>query len=225
MITASANKIITVDGPSGVGKGTLCARLSAHYGYHFLDSGALYRVLGLACHRASLAFDGDEAIALARRLPVQFIDGKVLLNQEDVSIDIRNETAASYASQVAVVTEVRHALLAFQRDYAQAPGLVADGRDMGTIVFPHAPAKLFLDASAEVRANRRAKQLKNQGLDVNIDNLILEIKERDDRDRNRATAPMVPADDALCLDTSDLSPETVFEQALAWINPRLGSGA
>lgn len=225
MITASANKIITVDGPSGVGKGTLCARLSAHYGYHFLDSGALYRVLGLACHRASLAFDGDEAIALARRLPVQFIDGKVLLNQEDISIDIRNETAASYASQVAVVTEVRHALLAFQRDYAQAPGLVADGRDMGTIVFPHAPAKLFLDASAEVRANRRAKQLKNQGLDVNIDNLILEIKERDDRDRNRATAPMVPADDALCLDTSDLSPETVFEQALAWINPRLGSGA
>ena len=213
--------IITVDGPSGVGKGTLCARLSTHFGYHFLDSGALYRVLGLACHQGAIAFNSPEAIHLARHLPVSFKDGKVWLSADDVSLEIRNETTASYASQVAVVPEVRAALLDFQRDYAQAPGLVADGRDMGTVVFPSAPAKLFLEASAEVRAIRRAKQLKIQGLDVNMENLIREIKERDDRDRNRTVAPMLPADDALVLDTSDLSPDTVFEQALSWINSRL----
>lgn len=213
--------IITVDGPSGVGKGTLCARLSAHFGYHFLDSGALYRVLGLACHQGRIAFNSSQAIQLARHLPVSFHDGKVWLEAQDVSLDIRNETTASYASQVAVVPDIRAALLDFQREYAKAPGLVADGRDMGTVVFPQASAKLFLEASAEVRAIRRAKQLKIQGLDVNMDNLIQEIKERDDRDRNRTVAPMLPADDALILDTSNLSPDTVFEQALAWINPRL----
>ncbi len=213
--------IITVDGPSGVGKGTLCARLSAHYGYHFLDSGALYRVLGLACHQADIGFDSDAAIALARRLPVQFLSGKIYLEQQDVTDSIRTETTASYASQVAVVPEVRQALLAFQQDYARSPGLVADGRDMGTIVFPQAQAKLFLEASAEVRANRRAKQLKNQGIDVKIEQLIQEIQERDDRDKHRQIAPMVAASDALVLDTSHLSPDTVFDQALAWINLRL----
>jgi cytidylate kinase len=185
--------IIAVDGPSGVGKGTLCARLSAHYGYHFLDSGALYRVLGLAAQQQSLALDSDALVDLARHLPVHFVNGQILLETQNVTETIRTETVAALASQVAAIPAVRAALLAFQQDYAQAPGLVADGRDMGTVVFTDAPAKLFLEASAHVRAERRVKQLKNQGLDANIDQITQEIKERDDRDRNRPVAPLIAA--------------------------------
>ena len=144
--------------------------------------------------------------------------GKILLETDDVTDVIRTETVAALASQVAVIESVRSALLAFQQDFAQAPGLVADGRDMGTVVFPQATAKLFLDASAEVRAYRRVKQLKNQGLDANIDQITKEIRERDERDRNRVVAPLKAADDALVIDTSDLSPEQVFNQAVAWID-------
>lgn len=210
--------VVTVDGPSGVGKGTLCARLAEHYGYHFLDSGALYRVLGLAaCQRGIL--DNPVALTdLARHLPVRFVEGKILLETQDVSDTIRTETVAALASQVAVIETVRAALLAFQQDFAKAPGLVADGRDMGTVVFPQACAKLFLDASAEVRADRRVKQLKNQGLDANIDQITKEIRERDERDRNRAVAPLKAADDALVVDTSNLSLEQVFTQAVAWVD-------
>lgn len=210
--------VVTVDGPSGVGKGTLCARLAEHYGYHFLDSGALYRVLGLAARQRGILDNGVALTELARHLPVSFVQGKILLETTDVSDTIRTETVAALASQVAVVESVRAALLAFQQDFAQAPGLIADGRDMGTVVFPSATAKLFLDASAEVRADRRVKQLKNQGLDANIDRITEEIRERDERDRNRPIAPLKVAEDALVIDTSNLSPDQVFNQATAWIN-------
>ncbi len=212
--------IITVDGPSGVGKGTLCARLSAHYGFHFLDSGALYRVLGLAANQQQLALDSKALIQLARHLPVHFVNGQILLETQNVTETIRTETVAALASQVAAIPAVRAALLAFQQDYAQAPGLVADGRDMGTVVFADAPAKLFLEASAHVRAERRVKQLKNQGLDANIDRITQEIKERDDRDRNRSVAPLIAAADALVIDTSHLTADDVFNQAVAWIDNR-----
>ncbi|MBP7900454.1 MAG: (d)CMP kinase [Gammaproteobacteria bacterium] len=210
--------VVTVDGPSGVGKGTLCARLAEHYGYHFLDSGALYRVLGLAARQRDILDNPVALTDLARHLPVRFTEGKILLETQDVSDTIRTETVAALASQVAVIETVRAALLAFQQDFAQAPGLVADGRDMGTVVFPQACAKLFLDASAEVRADRRVKQLKNQGLDANIDQITKEIRERDERDRNRAVAPLKAAGDALVIDTSNLSPEQVFTQAIAWVD-------
>lgn len=215
--------VVTVDGPSGVGKGTLCARLAEHYGFHFLDSGALYRVLGLAARQRGILDNFVALTELARHLPVSFVQGKILLAQTDVSETIRTETVAALASQVAVIESVRSALLAFQQDFAQAPGLIADGRDMGTVVFPNAMAKLFLDASAEVRADRRVKQLKNQGLDANIDQITQEIRERDDRDRNRAVAPLKAANDALVIDTSNLSPDQVFNQAVAWINQQSSS--
>jgi CMP/dCMP kinase len=214
----SSDVVVTVDGPSGVGKGTLCARLAAHYGFHFLDSGALYRVLGLAARQRGLLDNPVALTDLARHLPVRFAQGKILLETNDVTDVIRTETVAALASQVAVIESVRSALLAFQQDFAQAPGLVADGRDMGTVVFPQATAKLFLDANAEVRADRRVKQLKNQGLDANIDQITKEIRERDERDRNRVVAPLKAAVDALVIDTSDLSPDDVFNQAVAWIN-------
>lgn len=215
--------VVTVDGPSGVGKGTLCARLAEHYGFHFLDSGALYRVLGLAARQRGILNNPVALTDLARHLPVRFVQGKILLETDDVTDVIRTETVAALASQVAVIESVRAALLAFQQDFAQAPGLIADGRDMGTVVFPNAIAKLFLDASAEVRADRRVKQLKNQGLDASIDQITQEIRERDDRDRNRAVAPLKAADDALVIDTSNLSPDQVFNQAVAWINQQSSS--
>jgi len=210
--------VVTVDGPSGVGKGTLCARLAAHYGYNFLDSGALYRVLGLAAEHKGILDNSAALTDLARHLPVRFSEGKIFLESEEVTDKIRTETVAALASQVAVIEPVRAALLAFQQAYAQHPGLIADGRDMGTVVFQQAAAKLFLDASAVVRAERRVKQLKNQGLDANIDQITKEIRERDERDRNRAIAPLKAAEDALVIDTSNLSPDQVFNQAVAWID-------
>jgi cytidylate kinase len=151
---------------------------------------------------------------------VRFVDSKIWLETQDVTDTIRTETVAALASQVAAIPAVRAALLVFQQDYAQAPGLVADGRDMGTVVFIDASAKLFLEASAQVRAERRVKQLKNQGLDANIDRITQEIKERDDRDRNRSVAPLIAAADALVIDTSHLTADDVFNQAVAWIDNR-----
>lgn len=213
--------VVTVDGPSGVGKGTLCARLATHFGFHFLDSGALYRVLGLAAEQRGILEDESALTQLARHLPVRFSQGRIFLETQDVSELIRNESVAALASKVAVIESVRAALLAFQQAFAQQPGLVADGRDMGTIVFPNANAKLFLDATPEVRAERRIKQLKNQGLDANIVQITKDIRERDERDRNRSVAPLKAADDALVIDTSFLSPDDVFIQAVAWIEKQL----
>ena len=207
--------ILTIDGPSGSGKGTVAAWVAEVLGWHLLDSGALYRLTGYAAHKAGVDLADPAAVApIARNLQVNFGDGKIFLDGEDVSLAIRTETAGNNASKVAAVPEVRAALLDWQRDYAKAAGLVADGRDMGTVVFPRAKAKIFLDASAEERARRRYKQLKDKGIDVNLFGLITEIEERDHRDRNRSVAPLVPAEDALVIDSTDMNVDTVVERVL-----------
>jgi cytidylate kinase len=198
--------VITIDGPSGSGKGTIASLLAERLGWHFLDSGALYRVLGLAAVRQGVGLDRAASLAeLARALAVEFVDDRVLLAGEDVSLVIRSEQAAAAASQVAALPTVREALLGWQRRFSRPPGLVADGRDMGTVVFPDAALKVFLTASAEERARRRHNQLKEKGLDVNFTDLLAEIEERDERDRSRAVAPLRAADGALEMDTTTLS--------------------
>jgi cytidylate kinase len=191
-------------------------------GYHLLDSGALYRLTALAAVQQGVAFN-DEAglVRVAAGLDVSFRPTppgepvKVILAGEDVTSDIRTETCGDNASQVAVIQPVRDALLQRQRDFHRAPGLVADGRDMGTVVFPDAPVKIFLTASAEERANRRYKQLKGAGVDVNIDALLEEIRVRDERDMNRSAAPLKPADDAQVIDSTGLSIEEVLARCVA----------
>ncbi|MDX1301994.1 (d)CMP kinase [Photobacterium sp.] len=218
--------VITVDGPSGAGKGTLCMLLAEKLGWNLLDSGAIYRVLALAAihHGVDIASE-DALVPLAAHLDVQFIaEGelvKVILEGEDVSNTLRTEEVGNTASKVAALPRVREALLRRQRAFSHPPGLVADGRDMGTVVFPSAEVKFFLDASAEERANRRMNQLQQKGLDVNFDSLLSEIQERDERDRNRSVSPLRPADDALVLDSTDMSIEQVTAQALAYIEQKI----
>ncbi len=208
-------RVITIDGPSGTGKGTIADLLARRLGWHCLDSGALYRVLGLAAGRQGLDLDdGDAIAALAAELPVDFEGGRVLLAGEDVSDAIRSESAGMAASRVAAHPPVRAALLDWQHRHARSPGLVADGRDMGTVVFPQAPLKVFLDASAEERAVRRYKQLKEKGLDANLASLVSDIRERDSRDRNRSVAPLRPAQDALIVDSTRLSIDEVLDRVL-----------
>ncbi|MFC0322516.1 (d)CMP kinase [Gallibacterium melopsittaci] len=218
--------IITIDGPSGVGKGTLCQALTKHFGFHLLDSGAIYRILGLAAWQHQLDFNNEEALTkLAQTIQIHFVPDengvRTLLDQQDVSDTIRTQQVAEYASKIAVFPQVRAALLQKQRDFAIAPGLIADGRDMGTIVFPQADIKFFLDATAEERAKRRLKQLQEKGINGNFAQILSEIQERDYRDRNRAVAPLVPADDAILLDSSSLSIKEVFSLALQHIRQRL----
>ncbi len=206
---------MTIDGPSGSGKGTVAARVTQALGWHILDSGALYRLVGLAAQRAGVDLCDTTAVAeTARTLTAKFVDGKIFLDGEDVSLAIRTETAGNNASKVAAIPEVRSALLDWQRNYARLPGLVADGRDMGTVVFPDAGVKIFLDASADERARRRYKQLKDKGIDVNLLGLIAEIEERDHRDRNRSVAPLVPAQDAQIIDSTQLDVDTVVDRVL-----------
>jgi cytidylate kinase len=207
--------IITIDGPSGSGKGTVAGLLAERLGWRVLDSGALYRLVGLAVERAGIDFENADKISeIARNLDVRFEAGKVSMAGEDVSLAIRSERAGNNASKVAALPAVRQALLDWQRAQAGAPGLVADGRDMGTVVFPQAPVKIFLDASAEERAKRRYKQLMEKGLTANLANLTAEIRERDERDRNRAVAPLRPAEDAVVIDSTSLSIEAVLECVL-----------
>ncbi|OED77124.1 cytidylate kinase [Vibrio cyclitrophicus ZF65] len=222
----SQSPVITVDGPSGAGKGTLCMLLADKLGFHLLDSGAIYRVLALAAiHHGVDTESEDVLVPLATHLDVQFIaEGdlvKVILEGEDVSGELRKEDTGMAASKVAALPRVREALLRRQRAFNAAPGLVADGRDMGTVVFPEAEAKIFLDASAEERASRRLKQLQQKGLDVKFDDLLSEIQERDDRDRNRPVAPLRPAEDALVLDSTSMNIEQVVEKALHYIESKL----
>ncbi|MGD2117314.1 MAG: (d)CMP kinase [Chromatiales bacterium] len=207
--------ILTIDGPSGSGKGTIAAKVARQLGWHILDSGALYRLVGLSVERAGISIDQSDKIAeIASSMNVVFDAGKVLLDGEDVSLAIRSEKAGNMASKVAAIPQVRAALLQWQRDFVSPPGLVADGRDMGTVVFPQAGAKIFLDASAKERAKRRYKQLIEKGLSANLGDLISEIQERDDRDRNRSTAPLRAAEDALVIDSSSMSIEEVKNTVL-----------
>ena len=218
--------IITVDGPSGAGKGTLCYALAEKLGFVLLDSGAIYRVTALAALKSAVKLDDELALAtLARNLDIQFIpkngEVEIILNNENVSGQIRTQDVADAASKIAVFPQVRAALLQLQQDFAKTDkGLIADGRDMGTVVFPNAEVKLFLDASAEERAKRRFKQLQSKGINGNFDQILAEIKERDFRDRNRPVAPLKPADDALLLDSTELSIEEVIAQALQFIESK-----
>ncbi|WGE68355.1 (d)CMP kinase [Actinobacillus equuli subsp. haemolyticus] len=217
-----SNFIITVDGPSGAGKGTLCHALAEKLGFDFLDSGAIYRITALAALKAGVALDDEERVAeVGRHLNVKFTpkngEIKVILDGENVGDQIRTAEAGQNASKVAVFPKVRDALLQRQRDFSSPNGLIADGRDMGTVVFPEAQVKLFLDASAEERTKRRVKQLQEKGFNANFEEILAEIKERDFRDRNRPVAPLVPAKDALLLDSTTLSIEEVIAQALEHI--------
>lgn len=212
--------VITVDGPSGSGKGTICQMLAGRLGFHFLDSGALYRLLGLAARRHAVALNDEEAITqLAAHLDVRFEaqgsgETRVLLEGEVVTSEIRTEEAGADASLVAAIPSVREALLQRQRAFAKAPGLVADGRDMGTVVFPEAQAKVFLDASAEVRAERRYNQLIEKGESVTLGALVEQVRARDERDRQRSVSPLVPAEDAEVVDSSDMSIEKVLQTVM-----------
>src|SRR5574344_1471651 len=219
--------VIAVDGPGGAGKGELTHRLAEALDFDLLDSGAIYRVLGYAVRKAGLAlFDEDSVVQEAKLLNLSFEcmdDGvHVLLGGEDVSSRIRTEEAGNNASKVAAYPSVRQALLQRQREFLRDPGLVADGRDMGTVVFPRAQVKIFLDASAEVRAKRRCLQLEAKGKTVNYEEVLKEIQERDDRDRNRPVAPLKPADDAFILDSSDMNIEEVYKAAVDYIVKKTG---
>ncbi|OON40858.1 cytidylate kinase [Izhakiella australiensis] len=222
----STTPVITIDGPSGAGKGTLCKAMAEALSWHLLDSGAIYRVLALAAlhHHIDISVE-DALVPVAAHLDVRFVvndgDTRVILEGEDVTSEIRSQEVSNTASKVAVFPRVREALLRRQRAFREAPGLIADGRDMGTVVFPDAPVKIFLDASSEERARRRMLQLQEKGFSVNFERLLAEIKERDDRDRNRAIAPLVPATDALVLDSTSMSIERVIENALNYAREKL----
>ncbi|TCB77505.1 (d)CMP kinase [Acinetobacter sp. ANC 4173] len=222
-------KIITIDGPSGSGKGTLAAKLAAHYQFHLLDSGAIYRLLGLSLHKQNLLEEIDSQIdrcaEIATNLDIQFVttpnETQILLDGEDVTQTIRTERVGEFASKVAAIPALRTALFERQRAFAQAPGLVADGRDMATSIFPEAPAKIYLTASAQSRAERRVKQLQGMGLDVKINDILANIEARDKRDMEREVAPLRPAVDALIIDSSELSINEVFNLMTQYIDKQL----
>lgn len=210
--------VIAIDGPSGSGKGTIATRLAAAFGWRLLDSGALYRIVGLAALESGFDLaspDEERLVALVGRLQIQFtLDGRVLLDGDDITQPIRLPEVADAASRVARIGAVREALLTLQHGARVDPGLVADGRDMGTVVFPDATLKIFLDASVEERAQRRYAQLKEQGADVSLPDLFSSLRERDERDRNRSVSPLVPAPDAVLIDSTAMSIEQVFERVL-----------
>ena len=214
--------VICVDGPSGSGKGTLAQRLASHLGFHLLDSGALYRIVGFAALDQGVAWDDEPSVTqIARDLDVSFVTTElgVRVNYcgRDVTEPVRSVRGGEGASAVAAIPSVRDALLTRQRELAMAPGLVADGRDMGTVVFPDAPVKIFLEASALARAQRRQSQLQLQGEDVSLPRLLQAIEARDTRDRTRSVSPLVPADDAVIVDSTDLTANAVFERVMSHV--------
>jgi cytidylate kinase len=219
--------VIAIDGPSGSGKGTVSRRVAAALGFHFLDSGALYRLVALAGLRAGLdAQDSAGHARIAEQMDVEFgrdsaADERILLDGMDVSGELRSEAAASAASRVAAMPAVRSALFARQRQFARMPGLVADGRDMGSVVFPDSPLKIFLTATPAERARRRHKQLKEKGLDVSLAALSRDIAERDERDASRPVAPLKAAADAVHLDSTGLTVDAVVAQILRLADERL----
>ncbi|WP_020209508.1 (d)CMP kinase [Gilvimarinus chinensis] len=217
--------IVTIDGPSGAGKGTLSQLLAQELGANLLDSGALYRLVALHSFQQGIAITDVASLSeCARSLPVQFRHSEagisILLNDEDVSLAIRDEAVGMRASKVAALPEVRQALLLRQRQFAESGPLVADGRDMGTTIFPEADWKFFLTASAEARAHRRFKQLQDRGEEVDINRLIADIKIRDDQDQNRASSPLRPAKDAILIDSTSLGIEEVLASMLDYIQQK-----
>jgi cytidylate kinase len=221
-VTSGVVPVVTIDGPSGSGKGTIGRLLAQRLQWHYLDSGALYRLVALAALQRHLDLANAPAVAAAAAgLNVRFTTGatgeRVLLDGVDVAAELRTERAGDAASKVAILPEVRAALLQRQRDFAVPPGLVADGRDMGTVVFPAAILKVVLTASAEARAMRRHKQLKEKGIDVSLPDLSWDIAQRDARDANRTVAPFRPAPDAQVIDSTSLTPEEVVAHILHWL--------
>jgi len=223
--------VITIDGPSGSGKGAITHRLAEALGFHILDSGALYRLIGLAARRRNIALDAEDALVkLALELEIAFQPTsdpeepiEILLFGERVTRDLRTNEAGTDASKVAPIEAVREAIKDLQQDFRKAPGLIADGRDMGTVVFVDADAKIYLTASAETRAERRYKQLKDKGIDVSLHALFISIQERDERDMNREVAPLIPAADARVIDSTKMDIDQVFNDALAFVRERLAN--
>ncbi len=225
MNTQTGIPVVTIDGPSGVGKGTISLRVAEQIGWHILDSGSLYRLTALKAKQSGISPENEDKIAeLARNLSVEYRQQgdslQILLDGEVVGDTIRTEEIGNLASQIAAIPTVREALLQRQRDFARPPGLVADGRDMGTVVFPEAGAKIFLTASAEERAKRRYKQLIEKGIDANLHDLVIELTERDERDAKRRVAPLVAADDAVTIDTTQLTIDEVTEQVMQLLRAR-----
>jgi cytidylate kinase len=207
--------IITIDGPTASGKGTVAQLVAQALNFHYLDSGALYRLTALSAIRKNIALNDEAAIAaVAAALPCRFTGEQIWLDQEDVSKAIRAEEISQAASKIAVLPKVRKALFQFQQDFLREPGLVTDGRDMGTVVFPHAALKIFLTASVPARAERRFKQLISKGFSATIEDLLQDLTERDERDRNRLAAPLKPALGAYLLDTSDMTADDAVSEVL-----------
>ena len=218
--------IITIDGPSGTGKGTLCYRLAHQLGWHALDSGAIYRVLAYAVREKNiLQEDVHRMVELARTLDLRFAyDDRpyVFYEGKDIAMEIRSEICGQDASKIAAIHEIREALLARQRAFATLPGLVTDGRDMGTVVFPEAALKIYLDASVEERAKRRYLELKKKGIDVSLAGVVIELEQRDLRDSGRLSSPLKPAVDAIHVNTTGLTIAQVFESVLELVRQKFG---
>lgn len=207
--------VIAIDGPSASGKGTVAQLVAEKLGYHYLDSGALYRIVALAAHQEEISWDEENDIAeLVPRLDIRFKDGEIFLDDQNISEDIRTEFMGQGASQVAAHPKVRAALTNLQHSFRKAPGLVADGRDMATVIFPDANAKIFLTASAEVRADRRYQQIIKKGIAADYEAILKDLQDRDARDRQRSVAPLQQAKDAALLDTSHLNIEQAVNKAL-----------
>ena len=213
--------VITIDGPTASGKGTVASRVAEHLSFHLLDSGALYRLTALQALRRDVELRDEHAIAkLAEHLPARFQGETIFLANEDVTHAIRAEEVGNMASKIAALPTVRTALFGLQLGFRQTPGLVADGRDMGTVIFPTAKLKVFLTASVEARAQRRYKQLIGKGFSANMNDLLADLQARDERDTNRAVAPLAPASDAHLLDTSEMGVDQAVEQVMAWYSQK-----
>ena len=213
--------VITIDGPTASGKGTVASRVAERLSFHLLDSGALYRLTALQALRREIELRDEHAIAkLAEHLPARFQGDTIYLANEDVTHAIRAEEVGNMASKIAALPTVRTALFGLQLGFRQTPGLVADGRDMGTVIFPTAKLKVFLTASVEARAQRRYKQLIDKGFSANMNDLLADLQARDERDTNRAVAPLAPASDAHLLDTSEMGVDQAVEQVMAWYSQK-----
>lgn len=230
--------IITIDGPSGAGKGTIAYRLAEYFGFNLLDSGALYRIVGLLAFKQGILTDDvlngktdddfeSKVAELTKSLQLDFVINQerqaveIVIDGKPLADDIRTETVGAYASKVATLPSIRTALLGVQRNMAERTGLVADGRDMGTVIFPEATAKIFLTASSVARADRRVKQLINNGKTADYDKILADINARDEQDKNRAVAPLKPADDAFVIDSSEMGINEVFDKILAFVETRI----